>query len=181
MMLRRIARVSLWLRPSCGVPPRGADNPPPDTTAHDTAATARDRHRRRRPTRPPISYASGGMLRLQVVRLERDRLRFYLQIIGKRIDIHDARAQFRSAQRAGAGAGVTHKDTRLCRRSISTAPASTPPTCCSGLVNWLGQMAVKVVTGIADLLARSRSAPHPRPDRSRSSPRSRRNESVQGE
>jgi hypothetical protein len=152
MMLCRIARVSvvvgvvLWsavaqaqTTPPPTTPPPQQTTPPPTTPPDQTTDLGRIRE---------------GLNRPQVIRLEQDRLRFYLQIVGKRIDIHEYLRNSDLRNAPVPRAGVTHQDFLNLitpKYLYSSGGINAPDLLQWGLVNWLGQMAVKkVVTGIAD-------------------------------
>jgi hypothetical protein len=119
-------------------PPQTA--PPPTTTPPDRTTD--------------LERIREGLNRPQVIRLEQDRLRFYLQIVGKRIDIHEYLRNSDLHNAPVPRAGVTHQDFLnfiTPKYLYSSGGINATDLLQWGLVNWLGQMAVKkVITGIAD-------------------------------
>ena len=91
-----------------------------------------------------------GLKRPEILKVRQEGTRFYLTVVGERIDIHEYLANSDLKYAPVPGAGVTHQDflNHITPKYLySSGGIKATELLEWNLVNWLGQMAVKKIIG----------------------------------
>ena len=103
-----------------------------------------------------LARIRAGLTRPPSLKVKQEGIRFYLTIIGERIDIHEYLKNSDLKFAPVPGAGVTHQDfiNHITPRLLySSGGIKATELLEWGIVNWLGQMAVKkAVSKLGDVL-----------------------------
>jgi hypothetical protein len=146
-MVRRLPILAILLTAALwGAPARAQSaNPPPDPPAGQSQAPP--------PQLPPdlttdLSRIREGLQRPDSLRVRQEGVRFYMEVIGRRIPIHEYLRNSDLRNAPVPRAGITHQDflNHITPKLLySSGGIKARELLEWGIVNWLGQMAVKKI------------------------------------